>query len=165
MTEMLLKRTLSRCHQSILNCMYLQFQNLINRCNGQIPSLLCPDVITHQISIPCDMFGIDLTHPLSCLRIHFILNPYLSTANITAFVRISNVEINYGVEIHVQGGNCNGTAFAIVEGEPFFFETAITGVIPNRHLCCRPSRYCVKLLSTEDYSFRPSSTDVDRGTT
>ena len=26
-------------------------------------------------------------------------------------------------------------------------------------------RYCIKLLSTEDYGFRPSSTDVDRGTT
>ena len=42
-----------------------------------------------------------------------------------------------------------------------------TGVIryQNRYLCCRPSRYCVKLLSTEDYGFRPSRTDVDRGTT
>ena len=39
------------------------------------------------------------------------------------------------------------------------------GEYQNRYLCCRPSRYCVKLLSTEDYGFRPSSTDVDRGTT
>ena len=40
-----------------------------------------------------------------------------------------------------------------------------TGVITKSLPVLRPSRYCVKLLSTEDYGFRPSSTDVDRGTT
>ena len=39
------------------------------------------------------------------------------------------------------------------------------GYYQNLYLCCRPSRYCVKLLPTEDYGFRPSSTDVDRATT
>ena len=44
------------------------------------------------------------------------------------------------------------------------------GITKNRYLCCRqqfyalPARYCVKLLSTEDYRFRSNSTDVDRGT-
>ena len=35
----------------------------------------------------------------------------------------------------------------------------------NRYLCCGQSGYWVKLLLTEDYGFRPSSMDVDRGTT
>ena len=33
----------------------------------------------------------------------------------------------------------------------------------NRYLCCRPCRYCLKVLSTGIEGFRPSSTDVDRG--
>ena len=48
---------------------------------------------------------------------------------------------------------------------PFYHSALTRGNTKNRYLCCRPSRYCVKLLSTEDYGFRPSSTEFDRGTT
>ena len=38
-----------------------------------------------------------------------------------------------------------------------------TGVIPICYFCWRPGRYCVKLLSTEEYGFRPVGMAVGIG--
>ena len=47
----------------------------------------------------------------------------------------------------------------------FVFENDHAVIPKSLPVYCRPSQYCVKLLSTEKYGFRPSSVDVDRGTT